>query len=82
MENRPNGQRPLILYIDDSPESEALQKALRQLGRSFRIVYASSDVRVTPAIEGPFGLIQGYHNICRYLLPRSECSLWASTVSG
>ena len=57
----------LILYVDQTRESKAVEKSLIELGTSFRKVFSTAQYFDTPTLEGKFGTIAGFANIQRYL---------------
>ena len=56
----------LIIYLDDSPESQKVRAVLSEMKRDFRVIQSSSSVKPVPAIDTGYGLIRGYNNIKRY----------------
>jgi len=69
METSSTQQRSLILYVDRSKGSEAVEEALTQARVNFRVVNASGTIAPLPAIATQHGLVRGLSNIRRYLLP-------------
>ena len=61
--------RPLILYVDCSEESAAVEQALQNEDVEFRVVYADGILAPLPAIATQYGVVRGLSNIRRYLLP-------------
>lgn len=56
----------IILYLDSSPESEMLRRALARTGKPYQVVYEVGDKNNIPAIESDIGIIRGFGNIRCY----------------
>ncbi len=67
---QPNrGHDPMILHMDASHRSCAVEQALKRADVTFRAVFGSTSIDPLPAIETQNGILRGYDNIKRYLLP-------------
>jgi hypothetical protein len=64
-------QRPLILYMDNTDQSAAIRESLERAGVVFCPVYAAGRMNPLPAIETPSGIVWGYRNIRRYVIPET-----------
>ena len=62
----------LVVYVDDSPQSAAVLEALQTAGWDAIVVRSDNPFGPIPAVETPAGVIRGYANISRYLLPLAK----------
>jgi hypothetical protein len=69
MEKPSSSQETVILHMDATRESQLVRDALKRANVQFAVTYCGIAATELPAIETVCGMISGFNNIRRYLLP-------------
>ncbi len=60
--------RKMVVYVDNSKHSQEVLEALKSVESEIKVVFRAGPSDTVPAVETRSGLIEGYENVCRYVL--------------